>query len=101
MSSRFGIGGAAFRTGGTGLVDTVAFGAYRRDVFDRIGGFAEDIDKGEDDEFNYRLLDQGGRGFGVRARLLGQHLKSKIILRSRHRLLHLADKGRDALASFE
>src|SRR5438477_1691808 len=61
MSSRFGIGGAAFRTGGAGLVDTVAFGAYRRDVFDRIGGFAEDIDKGEDDEFNYRLLDHGGR----------------------------------------
>ena len=61
MSSRFGIGGAAFRTGGAGLVDTVAFGAYRRDVFDRIGGFAEDIEKGEDDEFNYRLLDHGGR----------------------------------------
>jgi succinoglycan biosynthesis protein ExoA len=61
MSSRFGIGGASFRTGGAGLVDTVAFGAYRRDVFDRIGGFAEDIDKGEDDEFNYRLLDHRGR----------------------------------------
>ncbi len=61
MSSRFGVGGAAFRTGGEpGPVDTVAFGAYRRDVFDRIGGFAEDIDRGEDDEFNYRLLDAGG-----------------------------------------
>lgn len=61
MSSRFGVGGAAFRIGGEGDVDTVAFGAYRRDVFDAIGGFAEDIDKGEDDEFNYRLLDHGGR----------------------------------------
>lgn len=61
MSSRFGVGGAAFRVGGEGDVDTVAFGAYRRDVFDAIGGFAEDIDKGEDDEFNYRLLDHGGR----------------------------------------
>ncbi len=60
MSSRFGVGGASFRVGGEGPVDTVAFGAYRRDVFDRIGGFAEDIDKGEDDEFNYRLRDRGG-----------------------------------------
>ena len=59
MSSRFGVGGAAFRTGGAGSVDTVAFGAYRRDVFDRLGPFAEDIDRGEDDEFNYRLRDAG------------------------------------------
>ncbi|HEY8172915.1 MAG TPA: glycosyltransferase family 2 protein [Dehalococcoidia bacterium] len=60
MSSRFGVGGASFRTGGSGPVDTVAFGAYRRSVFDRIGRFAQDIDRGEDDEFNYRLRDAGG-----------------------------------------
>lgn len=60
MSSRFGVGGASFRVGGEGQADTVAFGAYRREVFDRIGNFAEDIDKGEDDEFNYRLRDAGG-----------------------------------------
>jgi glycosyltransferase involved in cell wall biosynthesis len=60
MSSRFGVGGSSFRVGGEGKVDTVAFGAYRREVFRRIGGFAEDIEKGEDDEFNYRLLDAGG-----------------------------------------
>lgn len=60
MSSPFGVGGAAFRTGGRGRVDTVAFGAYHRAVFDRIGRFAEDIEGGEDDEFNYRLLDHGG-----------------------------------------
>ncbi|MEX0749839.1 MAG: glycosyltransferase family 2 protein [Dehalococcoidia bacterium] len=61
MSSRFGAGGAAFRTGGSaGPVDTVAFGACRRRVFDILGGFREDIDAGEDDEFNYRLRDAGG-----------------------------------------
>jgi glycosyltransferase involved in cell wall biosynthesis len=65
MSSRFGVGGAAFRVGGAGAagtaaVDTVAFGVYRRDVFDRIGRFAEDLEHGEDDEFNYRLRDAGG-----------------------------------------
>lgn len=70
MSSRFGVGGAEFRVGGEGPADTVAFGAYRREVFDRIGGFAEDIAQGEDDEFNYRLLDAGGSivlASGIRA----------------------------------
>jgi GT2 family glycosyltransferase len=38
----------------------VAFGAYRRDVFERIGRYAEDIDGGEDDELNYRLREAGG-----------------------------------------
>lgn len=60
MASRFGVGGAAFRTGGAGAVDTVAFGAYRQQVFERIGRFSEDIPHGEDDEFNYRLRDAGG-----------------------------------------
>ena len=67
MSSPFGVGDAAFRTQGGGegarprWTDSVPFAAYRRDVFDRIGVFAEDIDRGEDDEFNYRLRERGGR----------------------------------------
>jgi succinoglycan biosynthesis protein ExoA len=62
MSSPFGVGNAAFRySREPQYTDTVAFAAYRRDVFDRIGGFAEDIDFGEDDEFNYRLGDFGGK----------------------------------------
>jgi GT2 family glycosyltransferase len=60
MSSPFGVGGAKFRTGGGGPVDTVAFGAYRRRVFEILGKFREDIGAGEDDEFNYRLRDAGG-----------------------------------------
>jgi glycosyltransferase involved in cell wall biosynthesis len=71
MSSRFGVGGASFRVGGRGPADTVAFGAYRRDVFDRIGRFTQEIEKGEDDEFNYRLRDAGGSILlvpGIRAR---------------------------------
>ena len=62
MSSRFGVGDAAFRHADQPQwTDSVAFGAYRRDVFERVGRFAEDIDRGEDDEFNYRLRDHGGR----------------------------------------
>ncbi|MGD0114514.1 MAG: glycosyltransferase family 2 protein [Dehalococcoidia bacterium] len=62
MSSPFGIGNAHFRYFQEPCyTDTVAFAAYRRDVFERIGAFAEDIDYGEDDEFNYRLGEHGGR----------------------------------------
>lgn len=62
MSSRFGVGGAAFRVSAREQwTDTVAFGAYRRSLFDALGPFREDLDGGEDDEFNYRLLSAGGR----------------------------------------
>jgi succinoglycan biosynthesis protein ExoA len=63
MSSPFGIGNTAFRDANAGLqeTDSVPYGAYRRDVFERVGNLAEDIDRGEDDEFNYRLRDAGGR----------------------------------------
>ena len=63
MSSRFGVGDTAFRDEDAGeqWTDSVPYGAYRRDVFERIGALAEDIDRGEDDEFNYRLRQAGGR----------------------------------------
>jgi len=61
-ASRFGVGDAAFRySSREQWTDSVPFGAYRRDVFERVGVFAEDIDRGEDDEFNYRLREHGGR----------------------------------------
>jgi cellulose synthase/poly-beta-1,6-N-acetylglucosamine synthase-like glycosyltransferase len=61
VSSPFGVGNAVFRySQREQWTDTVAFPAYRRDVFDRIGPF-EEIEGGEDDEFHYRLRDAGGR----------------------------------------
>lgn len=62
MSSRFGVGNARFRLSGyEGYVDTLAFGAYKRSVFDRIGIFDEEFIRCEDDEFNYRLIKKGGK----------------------------------------
>ena len=60
MQSPFGVGNARFRTGGeAGFVDTVAFGAYKREVFEAIGLFDEDLVRNQDDEFNYRLVKAG------------------------------------------
>ncbi|MEI2608565.1 MAG: glycosyltransferase family 2 protein [Chitinophagaceae bacterium] len=63
QSSRFGVGGVAFRTGRREgcYVDTVAFGAYRREVFERIGLFDEELVRNQDDEFNFRLTQAGGK----------------------------------------
>ncbi|TDI83750.1 MAG: glycosyltransferase family 2 protein [Caldithrix sp.] len=64
MSSFFGVGNARFRISGKeGYVDTGAFLAYRREIFDRIGFFDEDLIGCEDDEFHYRLRSKGGRIF--------------------------------------
>ena len=62
MSTPFGVGDARFRTGGNaGHVDTVAFGAYRKEVLDEIGWFDEALIRNQDDELNYRLLQSGWR----------------------------------------
>lgn len=63
MGHPFGVGTAHFRTGRKqGLVDTVAFGAYRRSVFERVGFFDERLARNQDDEFNYRVAKAG---FGI------------------------------------
>lgn len=76
MSSRFGVGNAYFRTGRkNGFVDTVAFGAYRREVFEKIGLFDEDLIRNQDDEFNYRVIRNGYKIF------LSNKIKSKYYVR--------------------
>jgi len=63
LSSPFGVGGAKFRTGVSkpAEVDTVPFGCYKRDVFERIGYFNEKLVRNQDIEFNLRLRRAGGR----------------------------------------
>lgn len=63
-SSPFGIGNSAFHySEKEQFVDTVYMGAYRREVFDRIGVFNESLVRNQDYELNYRLRASGGRIF--------------------------------------
>jgi succinoglycan biosynthesis protein ExoA len=56
-----GAGDASYRLGApAGPVDTVPFGAFRRDVFERMGGFDETLLTNEDYEFNLRIRQSGG-----------------------------------------
>lgn len=65
MSSPFGVGGSGFRVAGANqepvLTDTIPFGAYRREVFTRIGLFNEVMVRHQDYEFCYRLRRAGGK----------------------------------------
>jgi hypothetical protein len=61
-SHPFGAGDAAYRTqGSSGFVDTVPFGAFRRDFFLALGKFNEEMLANEDYEFNTRVRKAGGK----------------------------------------
>jgi glycosyltransferase involved in cell wall biosynthesis len=77
MSSPFGVGNAHFRTGTkAGFVDTVAFGAYTKEVVDKIGLFDESLARNQDDEYNYRVLMAGAKIY------LSPTIKSKYYVRA-------------------
>ena len=63
QSSIFGSGGASFRKGikKGKFVDTLAFGAYKRDSFLDNGGYDEELIRNQDEEFNFRLIQKGGK----------------------------------------
>ena len=63
LSHRFGVGGSNFRVGSKEpkWVDTVFGGCYRKEVFEKIGLFNEDLASSQDMEFNLRLKRVGGK----------------------------------------
>ena len=62
LSSKFGVGNSKFRTNAkSGYVDTVPFGTFRRNLFNKIGYFDERLPRNQDSEFNYRIIKNGGK----------------------------------------
>lgn len=62
LSSKFGVGNSQFRTGGSsGYVDTVPFGAFKKEVFEKWGGYDERLTRNQDNEMNYRIRKNGGK----------------------------------------
>jgi glycosyltransferase involved in cell wall biosynthesis len=60
--SPFSVGGARWHNPNyEGPADTVFGGIFRREVFDRIGLFDEELIRNQDDEFNLRLTRSGGK----------------------------------------
>lgn len=62
LSSKFGVGNSSFRIGAeSGYVDTVPFGAFKKEVFDKVGLFDPDLPRSEDNDMNSRIRQHGGK----------------------------------------
>ncbi len=58
----FGVGNSAFRINSSAReVDTVPFGAFRREVFEKVGLFRESLVRHQDFEMNARIRAAGGK----------------------------------------
>ena len=61
MTSRIGVGNAAFHTGGAAAAaQTVYLGVFRREVLEKQGGYNEEFIRAQDWELNYRIRQDGG-----------------------------------------
>ena len=61
-STPAGVGGSAFHyKEAEGPAESVYMGVFRRDVFERFGLFDAGLVRNQDDEFNYRVRERGGR----------------------------------------
>ncbi len=78
MSSKFGVGNSAFRTVSynTMLVDTVPFPVYKKTIINKVGLYDEELVRNQDDEYNYRIRELGGKI------LLSNEIRSKYFSRS-------------------
>jgi GT2 family glycosyltransferase len=61
MTSKFGVGGAAFHVGGeSGPALTVYLGCFQRAALARVGGYDETMQRAQDWEMNLRIRQTGG-----------------------------------------
>jgi glycosyltransferase involved in cell wall biosynthesis len=65
LSHPFGIGNAQFRLKTKGIleVDTVPFGCFKRELFDEIGLFDEELIRNQDFHFNAKIIESGKKIF--------------------------------------
>jgi glycosyltransferase involved in cell wall biosynthesis len=61
MTSKIGVGNAAFHTGGTaGPAETVYLGVFRRAALEQQGGYNVEFIRAQDWELNFRIREAGG-----------------------------------------
>jgi len=62
LRNPFGVGNSQYRIGKKeGFVDTVPFGAFRKEIFSRVGMFDEKLVRNQDNDLNARIRTAGGR----------------------------------------
>ncbi|MCQ2342198.1 MAG: glycosyltransferase family 2 protein [Paludibacteraceae bacterium] len=63
ISHKFGVGNSLFRVGVHQITetDTVPFGCWHKQWVNDLGGFDEELIRNQDDEFNARTIERGGK----------------------------------------
>ncbi len=100
-STAFGVGGARFHySNQEEWVDTVYMGAWRREVFARVGLFDEELVRDQDDEFNYRSARAPGKDPAQPAYPISVHRSGESTLAVAAVLpVRILENSRDAEAS--
>jgi glycosyltransferase involved in cell wall biosynthesis len=79
MSSSFGVGMGNFRTMATsGYTDTVTSPMYPYWVFEKIGFFDEMLVRNQDDDFNFRIAEAGGKLYLIHHISLKYYVRANI-----------------------
>ena len=79
MSSAFGMGLGNFRTLETsGFTDTVTSPMYPYAVFEKIGFFDEDLIRNQDDDFNFRVAQAGGKLYFIHDIHLKYYVRAEV-----------------------
>src|SRR5262249_51541818 len=79
LSSSFGVGDSRFRTSTkAGYVETVPFGAYKREIIERVGLFNERLNRNQDNDLSARVRAAGGRIYLTPELLVDYHPSDSI-----------------------
>ncbi len=89
LSNRFGTGNSYFRTGSEKprFVDTVFGGCYKKEVFEKIGLYNENLARSQDIELNMRLKKAGGKILLAPDIVAYYHPKSKLAGFFKHNII--------------
>ena len=61
LSSKIGVGNSSFRTAkSSGFADTAVYAIYRKEIFDKVGSFNENLVRHQDNEMHNRVKDVDG-----------------------------------------
>lgn len=79
-SHMFGIGNSLHKIGAKNIVatDTVPFGCFKRTIFDRFGYFDPELVRNQDDEFNGRIIKNGGSIYLIPNVVIDYYARDKV-----------------------
>lgn len=80
VSHKFGVGNSLHKIGTDQIIetDTVPFGCFPRSVFERIGYFDDELVRNQDDEFNARIIKNGGKIFLIPDLIIDYYARDSI-----------------------